>query len=62
MPERISVFAPSQILQLFTPSLALHDRTYKHLKELQKLRNEPKPKEPPCVSMRIEGASTAFQP
>ena len=36
----------------------LHDRTYKHLKELQKLRNEPKPKEPPCVSMRKEGTST----
>ncbi len=36
----------------------LHDRTYKHLKELQKLRNEPtkllKPNEPPCVSMRAE--------
>jgi hypothetical protein len=30
--------------------IRLHDRTYKHLKELQKLRNEPN--EPPCVSMR----------
>ena len=33
----------------------LHDRTYKHLKELQKLRNEPtKPNEPPCVSLETE--------
>jgi hypothetical protein len=51
------------LLMRYESSLTrLHDRTYKHLKELQKLRNEPKPKEPPCVSMRIEGASTVALP
>jgi hypothetical protein len=41
------------LLMRYEASLTrLHDRTYKHLKELQKLRNEPK--EPPCVSMRTD--------
>jgi len=44
----------------------LHDRTYKHLKELQKLRNEPtkplKPNEPPCVSMRTAPEATRQHP
>jgi hypothetical protein len=48
---------PLALLMRYESSLTrLHERTYKHLKELQKLRNEPtkplKPKEPPCVSMR----------
>jgi hypothetical protein len=44
----------------------LHDRTYKHLKELQKLRNEPtkplKPNEPPCVSMRTASPMPEMEP
>jgi hypothetical protein len=43
------------LLMRYEASLTrLHDRTYKHLKELQKLRNEPTNPEPPCVSMRTD--------
>jgi hypothetical protein len=38
----------------------LHDRTYKHLKELQKLRNEPT--KPPCVSMRTPSPTPETEP
>jgi hypothetical protein len=44
------------LLMRYEASLTrLHDRTYKHLKELQKLRNEPT--RPPCVS--IESSTSA---
>ncbi len=50
---------PLALLIRYESSLTrLHDRTYKHLKELQKLRNEPsRPQEPPCVSMRTDDVS-----
>ena len=40
--------------------MRLHDRTYKHLKELQKLRNEPT--KPPCVSMQTASPTPETEP
>jgi hypothetical protein len=49
---------PLSLLLRYEASLArLHDRTYKHLKEL---RNEPK--EPPCVSMRTDASAPVAMP
>jgi hypothetical protein len=49
---------PLSLLLRYESSVArLHDRTYKHLKEL---RNEPK--EPPCVSMRTDASAPVAMP